>query len=211
MTDKNPKVSTGARIEGVYQANHVGAGHNFQIWTPIRVSENGTLFTQLVDSDGLTLFKTPSTDSFSQFTSSLPVINFNYLWDEAGATFNRERGNSEETILASAARTATLNSADFINYNAKGLHVVINVTALTAAPSIVPFIQGKDPISGTYYDILEGLPITTTGINIIKVYPGISAVVNVSASDLLPRTYRVRLEHANGNSITYSVAGALVL
>lgn len=162
----------------------------------------------LVSSDGDQIVAQYG-DNFPTNVVGLNTNSFNRLFN--GTAWDRTRGNTEETILASAARTVTLNSADFINYNAKGLHVIINVTALTAAPSIVPFIQGKDPISGTYYDILEGLPITTTGINIIKVYPGISAVVNVSASDLLPRTYRVRMVHANGNSITYSVAGALVL
>ena len=208
MTDKNPKVATGARIEGVFQTDHATTGQNYQIWTPLRVDQNGILISQLVDSSGLSLFKTVA-DGYNNLLSALPTIPYNILFN--GSTWDRQRANTEETLLASAARTATLNSADFTNYNAKGLHVVINVTAIAATPSIVPFIQGKDPISGTYYDILEGLPITTTGINIIKVYPGISAVVNVSASDLLPRTYRVRVEHGDADSITYSVAGALVL
>lgn len=141
--------------------------------------------------------------------TGLDTIAFNYAFN--GTSFDAVRNNTEETILANAARTATENSADFVNFNAKGLHAIINVTALSASPSIVATIQGKDPISGTYYDILEGLPITTTGINILKVYPGISAFVNQSASDILPRIYRVRMVHANGNSITYSVAGALII
>ena len=208
MSDKNPKVATDARTMGVYEADAtVGT---FQVWTPIRVSQNGILLSTFTSETGESILLFPGVD-LDATTLALPTAGMNYLWDESAFTWNPQHNNEELTLLASAARTADVNSADFTNYNAKGLHVILNVSALAATPSIVPFIQGKDPISGTYYDILEGLPITTTGINIIKVYPGISAVVNVSASDLLPRTYRVRVEHGDADSITYSVAGALVL
>lgn len=177
------------------------------LYTAMRAySDNGATRTDVVINgtiiDGANFPTTPE-------QGGLNVVNFPYAFNET--SFDAVRNNTEETILASAARTATVNSADFTNYNAKGLHVIVNVSALSATPSITPIIQGKDPISGTYYDILEGLPITTTGINILKVYPGISAVVNASASDILPRTYRVSMTHADTDSITYSVAGALIL
>lgn len=177
------------------------------IYTALKAtSDNGATRSDVVingtDIDGAEVPITPA-------QGGLNVVNFPYAFNET--SFDAVRNNTEETILASAARTATVNSADFTNYNAKGLHVIVNVSALTATPSITPIIQGKDPISGTYYDILEGLPITTTGINILKVYPGISAFVNQSASDILPRTYRVRVTHADTDSITYSVAGALII
>ncbi len=202
MTDKNPKVGTDARLFGVSETDHNVTGGLYQVWTPVQVNSTGQFEVSIAaplefPADGL------------GNSTSVKVLNRNLLFN--GASWDRERNNTEETVLASAARTATVNSADFTNYNAKGLHVIVNVTAFAAGASIIPFIQGKDPVSGTYYDILEGLPITTTGINIIKVFPGISAVVNSSASDVLPRTWRVRVTHADTKSITYSVAGALVL
>jgi len=203
VTDKAVRQSADVRLYGANRAT------NGLIWYPIATNSSGYLFTVLTSQTGQQVEIGAAGDSIVNVPAGLRTIPYNELFN--GSTWDRQRANTEETYLASAARTATLNSADFVNYNAKGLHVVINVTALAATPSIVPFIQGKDPVSGTYYDILEGLPITTTGINIIKVYPGISAIVDVSASDLLPRTYRLRIEHGDADSITYSVAGSLVL
>jgi hypothetical protein len=90
------------------------------------------------------------------------------------------------------------------------LHVIINVTSITDSPEVEPHIQGKDPISGTYYDILVGNDITATGITILKVYPGIGQIANGAASDILPRTWRVRMEHDDSDSITYSVAAVVI-
>src|SRR4051812_19377337 len=49
-----------------------------------------------------------------------------------GATFDRQRNNHEQTALASAARTGSANSGDLSNPNARGVKVVIDVTAKTS-------------------------------------------------------------------------------
>lgn len=128
-----------------------------------------------------------------------------------GDTFDRERGTTEETILASAARTATTNSADFTNYNAKGIKVVIDVTVDPAAASVVFDIEGKDSVSGKYYSLLTSAAIVAVGTTVLTVFPGVSETANVKASDMLPRTYRVTATHADADSITYSVSGALAV
>jgi len=127
-----------------------------------------------------------------------------------GISFFGEVGNSEEIILPSAARTATVNSADFVNRNAKGIKVVVDISAVTATPSIIVKIQGKDPVSGNYYDILISASYTTVATNVLTIFPSIPDVADLKASDILPRTYRVRVEHADTDSITYSVSGALI-
>lgn len=116
---------------------------------------------------------------------------------------------SELTLLASTARTATVDGADQDNPEGRGLHVVIDTTAIAATPSVVPHIQGKDPLSGKYYDLLVGAAITGVSTVVLKVYPGITVAANLSASDILPKTWRVRMVHADTDSITYS-AGAAV-
>lgn len=126
-----------------------------------------------------------------------------------GTTWDRQRGNHEATALASAARTATVSSSDLVNYNGRLLSVVINVSAAAATPSVVPTIEGKDPISGTYYTILTGAAITATGITVLRIGPGITAVANVAVADMVPRTYRVTMTHADADSITYSVAAVI--
>lgn len=119
--------------------------------------------------------------------------------------------NREKEILPSAARTATVDSPDALNWEGRGVQLVIDVTAAAATPSVVPHIQGKDPLSGKYYDLLVGAAITATGTTVLKVYPGITVAANLSASDFLPKTWRVRLVHADADSITYSVGAQVNL
>ncbi len=126
-----------------------------------------------------------------------------------GTTWDRLRNNNELTLLASAARTADTTSSDTTNYNWRGGHFIINITVLTT--SVIPTIQAKDPISGTYYSLLVGASIAATGITILKVYPGITAVANASASDILPRTFRISMDHLDATTMTYSVAFVGVL
>jgi len=91
------------------------------------------------------------------------------------------------------------------------VHVIIDVTAITATPSVVATLQGKDPVSGNYYNLLVGVAIVATGTTVLKIYPGITALANASANDVLPRTWRVNLVHADTDSITYSVGAVLVV
>lgn len=128
-----------------------------------------------------------------------------------GATADLQRSNVNGTALASAARTASVNSADLINHNGRGLHLVIDVTAITGAPSITVTIQGKDALSGKYYTILAGAAITAVGTTILRVYPGLLAAANLVANDVLPRSFRVSVVNANADSITYSVGSSTIL
>ena len=119
-------------------------------------------------------------------------------------------GQAETTILASAARTATPSKVDQTNAAARGVIVVIDVTAITATPSVVFTIQGKDPLSGKYYAILASAAIVATGTTVLRVYPGLTAAANLVASDLLPRTWAVDAVHGDADSITYTCAALLI-
>ncbi len=152
--------------------------------------------TQAADGD------TPGTYGYG-----MRVVPYSRLYN--GATWDRERSNSEETVLASAARTATVSSADLTNYNARGVTVVIDVTAITDTPSVIATVQGKDPLSGKYFTLLESAAITGTGTTVLVVHPSITASTNLKAQLPLPRTWRVTLTHADADSITYSI-GALL-
>lgn len=113
--------------------------------------------------------------------------------------------NYGEQVMASAARTATSQSDEQTNRNARGCHVIVDVTAVTATPSVVFTIQGKCPVSNKWYDILVSAAITATGTTVLKVYPGIVAAANAAASDILPATWRVKHTHGDADSITFSV------
>ena len=118
-------------------------------------------------------------------------------------------GELSQTVAASAARTAAFTSDDFVVPYAKGAHFVINVSAITDTPVLTPIIEGKDPISGNYYTILQGANITTVSTTVLKVYPGITASANAAVSDILPRTWRVRITVGDTDSATYSIAASL--
>lgn len=118
--------------------------------------------------------------------------------------------NRSATLLASAARTATVATSDQSNTEHRGAVVIINVTAASATPSVVATIQGKDEVSGAYYTILASAAITGTGTTVLRVYPGLTAAANTVANDVLPSTWRVNLVHADTDSITYSVAAQLI-
>ena len=127
-----------------------------------------------------------------------------------GTTWDRERGNIDGTALVSAARTASVDSADLTNFNARGLQLVIDATVIAATPSIVVTIQGKDALSGKYYTILAAAAITGVSTVVLRVYPGLTAAANLVASDVLPRTWRVSVVAGDADSITYSVGYSLI-
>lgn len=116
----------------------------------------------------------------------------------------------EYTLYASAARTATPAAAAFASQGARGLHLVIDVTAVTSTPSVVFTIDAKDTLSGKWYNLLTSAAVTGTGTTVLKIYPGITVAANVSVSDTLPNQLRLVATHGNANSISYS-ATALML
>lgn len=116
------------------------------------------------------------------------------------------RVNSNISILASVARTATTSSNTFKNLDATRLHLVIDVTVVPGVDTVTPKIEGYDAVSGKYYTLLTGAAISSAGTNIMKVGPGLSASAGVAAADFLPCAWRVTMTHSAGTSFTYSVA-----
>lgn len=121
-------------------------------------------------------------------------------------------------LYSSTARTSTPSPVVQANPLHRGLHVVIDVTAVSATPSVTPRIVGVgptaldalgNPSAAADYILLEGTPITATGTTVLKLYPGIVAVANGAASDFLPYLWKVTMTHADTDSITYSVFAML--
>lgn len=127
-----------------------------------------------------------------------------------GTSWDREYSNVDGTILASGARTTTQTSADQTNYNGKGIHVVLDMT-IVGTGSVTLSINGKDAVSGKYYTILAGAAVVTNSTNVYKVHPGLPATANVSANDLIPRTFQIVVTANNANSATYSVGYSLIV
>ena len=115
----------------------------------------------------------------------------------------------EITIYGSEARTAAPILRDLEGFGARGVHIVIDVTAVGVTPSVTFEIRGKDPTSGKYYTILASAAIAAVGTTVLKVFPGATAAANSVANDCLPETWRVVPVHGNAITITYSVGAIL--
>lgn len=110
------------------------------------------------------------------------------------------------TAYASAARTATPTAYEFAPGQARALVVVIDATAVTATPSVVATIDGKDPLSGKWYNILTAAAIATVSTKTMRVGMGLAAVANLTIADFLPKVCRIVMTHGDADSITYSVS-----
>lgn len=110
-----------------------------------------------------------------------------------------------QLIFPTLARTAT--STVTLACESLGGLFVINVTAVTATPSVVFTISGVEPASGSTaaWTILASAAITGTGITVLRVHPSLTASANAIAKDILPSSISVVATHADTDSITYSV------
>lgn len=115
-------------------------------------------------------------------------------------------------LITLSASAAGVNGADQINPSRRGLKLVIDITAITGTtPSLTVTIQGKDPVSGKYFNILASAALTATGTTVLTVYPGLTAAANVTANDVLPRNWRVISAIAGTTpAVTATIAASLV-
>lgn len=122
------------------------------------------------------------------------------------------------TLLASAARTATATGLDNSNSEHRGCYVIVRVTAGASSPSVVPSIQGKDPVSGAYFQLHENIAAitsTSAATYVYLLYPGVDETegtggLTMILSGYLPRTWRVLMTAGNSDSLTYSVSAILL-
>lgn len=124
-------------------------------------------------------------------------------------------GNQAATasITALAAASAGANGSDLVNSNARGVHVVIDITALSGTtPTLTVTIQGKDAVSGKYYTILASAALNATGTTVLRVYPGLTAAANLTANDVMPRDWRV-ITAIGGTTpaVTATIAHSLIV
>lgn len=218
LTSANGSVASGAtdsgnpvKVGGVYnstkptltngQRGDLNLGSRGSLHVSLLANDSGTALAALADNADAVAVNANTAALSSSSRSNI----FN------GTAWDRQRNNTDITVLASAARTATNQSADQTNYNGRGLHLVINVTAASATPSVVFTIQGKCALSSAYYTILASVAITGTGTTVLRVFPGATAAANAAANDIIPRTWRIDATHADADSITYSVSASVIL
>jgi len=119
---------------------------------------------------------------------------------------------SEIVVYPSAARTATPAAVDISldTQNATALLLLIDVTAITLTPSVVPTIDGIDTLSGKLFNLLTGAALVAVVTRRLSVGPGLVVAANLVANEHLPDKVRITMTHADADSITYSVAAHLI-
>lgn len=118
--------------------------------------------------------------------------------------------SKEVAVYASAARTATPTPAVVACGYARGVHLVIDVTAVGVTPSVTVTLELQDLTSGKWYPLLTSAAISTVSTTVMRVYPGAPVAANLSANDTLTEALRITVTHGNGTTITYSVSAHLI-
>lgn len=140
------------------------------------------------------------------------VITNQIVFDTQATTLLLTANENVEIVVGTLVAAASGVFPDQTNKAAKGIQIVIDVTAITGtAPSIVVTLQGKDVASGKYYTLLASAAITAVGTTVLNLYPGLMAAANVVANGVLPRTWRVIYTIAGTTPSVTSTIGASVV
>lgn len=118
------------------------------------------------------------------------------------------RRNQSFVVLPLLPRTGTDESVDLLNPDFVLLHVLIEITDGTAF-SIIPSVEAKSAATGAYYPILIGNPITETGMQVLKVGPGLQPRTKRVSQDFVPNVFRIKMEHEDSAEVTYAVTCTL--
>lgn len=139
------------------------------------------------------------------------------LLNNGAAGYDEQRSNldSNSAVLTLTAQGAgTVNSADQLNVNGRGIVLGINTT-VDAAGAYTVAIQGKDIVSGQYYTLTTTAAtaitgaIAATGFQTLTVYPGLVGQANTIVNLPLPRTWRVQVVVTTG-PITATIGAAII-
>lgn len=113
--------------------------------------------------------------------------------------------DSGTLITLTAATAGTANSSDVNNYNALNAICTMNLTALPSTPSVSFSIQGKDPASGNYYNMITSGAVTTSAPVAIAAGTGVATTANVGVGLPMPKVWRVSRFIGGAGSATGTV------
>jgi len=135
-----------------------------------------------------------------------------------GFTWDRQRNNTEGTLLASAARTVEVNTANQTNYNSRGVLFTLSVTAKVGVTTIQLLL--RDASSGAYYVASPSFQAIAGVLYVLLIYPGVlnadltanySTASVAGRSAVLPRTWLVTAYPSDADSVTYSLYHHLIV
>jgi hypothetical protein len=108
------------------------------------------------------------------------------------------------TLAAQVAGTVT--SANQPNPLNKGIKIYVNITTIGSGNSLTVTLQAIDPVSGNPVALLASAALGSNGITTMTVYPGLTAITNVAANDLLPATWNLKAVVAGANATTATIS-----
>jgi hypothetical protein len=117
-------------------------------------------------------------------------------------------------LLASSTITANGNTDIQVNNIARGIKLYISPGSFgSGASAITVKVQGYDPVSKNFFDMLTSASLTANTPVALTIYPGITATANISVNDVLPRSWRVTWQataYGTGGS-TLGITAAVLL
>lgn len=120
------------------------------------------------------------------------------------------------TALASAARTATTQSADIDTTGFRAIVLFFSVSVASGTGGLTLRLRGRDPVTSAYMSLTQDATARTTVATwTMAVGSGCSApsgaLLNGSLTGFpLPDIIRVEVSHGDASSYTYSVGYCLV-
>jgi hypothetical protein len=208
------RIGTGMAENQDLGKDNTGAGTTLSVQA-VRFAEVATAtgpFTPLFDAIGDTgaTVEPELASNPSDPEGTSPVIAQVVATEDppAGAADPAPSLGATTSLLALAARTATVSTPDQGNKAHRGVKLLANVTVIAGGENLVFTIQGKDPVSGMYYTIISTAEITSTGLVVLTVHPGLITVANVAFNNVLPDTWRAVVTHSAGGSHTYQLAAS---
>ena len=115
-------------------------------------------------------------------------------------------------ITLTAQGVGTVTASDQLNRAGMGIKLVIDITAITGtSPTLTVTLQGKDTASGKYYNMLVSAALNAVATTVLTVFPSAATTANVSANDILPRTFTVKAVVAGTTPAVTATIGASII
>lgn len=110
-----------------------------------------------------------------------------------GTTWDRQRGNTH-VIVDSGVKTVSFSSALQTNYNARGVIVTFNISAISGTSAALTAQLRYTYDGGTSFVSIPGAvtaSMTSPTAQALQVYPGVVTTANQSISWALPRQWQI--------------------
>jgi len=130
-----------------------------------------------------------------------------------GTAWERVHGNMGYTLLPLDARVATVGSVGQVNRSARGLLVIVRVTAVSGSPSLIPRLVISTETGLDFVMWNAAAALTAVGQWAYLFYPGTLDVGlwTEKLSCVIPRNWYFVMVHGTADSVTYIVRGWYLL